>query len=342
MHKRRLIWIAVIGLSLLLYGLVVAWVGLAYRDFKRAHAGEPDMPGVSFSILYAKELGIDWQAAYLAMLHDLQIKHFRLMSYWETIEAKPGEYQFADLDYQMQQAVQAGAQVSLAIGLRQPRWPECHQPDWAANLSGPEKQAALDNFITRVVERYRGSPALASYQLENEALNTVFGTCSDFSRDRLKHEFDLVKQLDSSHPIIVSVSNEYGVPLGQPRGDKVGFSIYRRVWDSTITKGYISYPFPAWYFGLKAAIIEKLIHRPVMIHELQTEPWGPKPTVQMTIPEQNQSMDADKVLASAKYAQKTGIREYYLWGGEWWYWRMTNFNDSSLWSAAKQIYSSAD
>ncbi|HSX15149.1 MAG TPA: beta-galactosidase [Candidatus Saccharimonadales bacterium] len=336
MNQKRFWLIA--AASFILATAIMGWLAWTYRSFELAHAGEADRPGVSFSIAYSQELGLNWQQTYLALLNDLHIKRFRLMSYWEEIEPTPGQYDFSALDFEMDQANKSGAKVSLAIGLRQPRWPECHQPAWVANLSPLQQQERLQAVMTAVVERYRDNPALENYQLENEALNTVFGSCSNFDRRRLVSEFNLVKSLDPNHPIIVSVSNEYGLPVGQPRGDEVGFSVYRRVFDATITKHYVSYPFPPWWFGLKAALIEKLLHRTSMIHELQAEPWGPKPTAEMSIQEQDRSMDANRLKASVKYAQATKIKEYYLWGGEWWYWRMVKFNDPSLWDAARTVY----
>lgn len=337
MRDKQRFWVLV-GITLGLTVLVASGFASVYRSFLDAHAHEADQPGVSFSIPYAQELGLNWKQTYLALLNDVGVRHFRLMSYWDSIEKQPGQYSWNDLDYQMAQAASKNAKVSLAIGLRQPRWPECHQPEWVNQLPADQQEAKLKDFMTKVVDRYKNSPALDSYQLENEALNTVFGSCTNFDRARLVSEFNLVKSHDPNHPVIVSVSNEYGVPLGQPKGDVVGFSVYRRVYDATVTKHYVSYPFPAWYFGYKAAIIEKFLHQPVMIHELQTEPWGPKPTSQMTIAEQDKSMDAARVLATARYAHATGIKSYYLWGGEWWYWRLVKFHDPSLWNAAKQIY----
>src|SRR6266496_2584177 len=42
--------------------------------------------GVSFSKKRALELGVDWKANFLALLDDLKIRHFRLMSYWDDGE----------------------------------------------------------------------------------------------------------------------------------------------------------------------------------------------------------------------------------------------------------------
>lgn len=329
----------VFGLLLLTVGifiiLLTAW---AVAGFNRRNGDRPMTYGVSYSVKYARELGVDQRAAYLALLDDLRISRFRLMSYWDEAEPEPGRYNFEELDWQMEQAARAGAKVSLAIGLRQPRYPECHPPGWFEQLPPGERKQALYGYITKVVERYRYHPALESWQLENEALNKVFGLCKDFDRRRLVEEFALVKRLDPIHPVIVNVSNEYGLPVRAPRGDEVGFSVYHTVFEHKILKNYVNYPFTPLFFRARAALIEWYWRRPVMIHELQGEPWGRVATSELSLEEQDQSMNAAKLKASAEFARDTGIREADLWGGEWWYWRKVKFNDPSLWEAARDIY----
>lgn len=297
----------------------------------------PKVVGVSFSIEYAQELGLNWQQTYLALLNSLHVKHLRLMSYWEEIEAQPGHYDFSTLDYEMAQAQAHGADVTLAIGERQPRYPECHLPGWAASLNPAERKTRLDGFITAVVKHYHDDPALVSYQLENEALNTVYARCPGFDRSQLVSEFNLVKSLDSNHPIIMNLSDEFGLPLGAPRGDQFGLSVYHKVYLSAIHR-YFTYPQPPAFEELRAALIWRFTGRPVIIHELQAEPWGPMATEKLTIAQQNQTMDASRLKAEVDYAQQTGIKQSYLWGGEWWYWRLTKFHDPSLWNTAKVIY----
>ncbi len=58
-----------------------------------------------------------------------------------------------------------------------------------------------------VVERYKNSPALQDYQVENEYFLKVFGECQNFDRQRLIDEVALVKKLDSKHPIVITRSN---------------------------------------------------------------------------------------------------------------------------------------
>ncbi len=309
-------------------------------SYWRAESRLPFRAGVTFSAKYARELNLEPREVMTALVDDLRIRHFRLMSYWDVSEAEQGKYDFSELDWQMKLAEDSGSKVSLAIGLRQPRWPECHTPEWAKSLSPTEKRQKLLLYMQQVVERYKASKALESYQLENEALNTAFGECMDFDRARLVNEFNSVKLWDPGHPIIISVSNEFGLPIGMPRGDEVGFSIYHRVYDANLTHRYVEYPIPAWYHGLRAAIIKFVTGRNTIIHELQAEPWGPKATAQLTIAEQSESMDVPRLKARIGYAKATGIRNFDLWGAEWWYWRKTKFNDNSLWEATRPFFDS--
>src|SRR5690606_15604402 len=89
--------------------------------------------GVSFSVPYAQYLGLDPKACFDAALNDLGFRRFRLMSYWNRLEPEKDTYDFRELDWQINMAEKYGAEVTLCLGLRQPRWPESHWPDWALN-----------------------------------------------------------------------------------------------------------------------------------------------------------------------------------------------------------------
>jgi hypothetical protein len=341
-RSRRARWL-IKGIAVLLVVILstASWAGFRWLKFIEKHQGEPYKLGVSFSLKYARELGVDWQSTFTALMDEMGVRRLRLMSYWDDIERVRGEYRFEQLDWQFREAEARGAKVSLAIGLRQPRWPECHAPEWAKELERNnynEWRRELDEFIVAVVNRYKDSPALISWQLENEALNTAFGICHDHDRQRLEDEFQLVKRHDQRVPVMVSVSNEFGLPLGKPKGDIVGFSVYKRVFENRFLKTYFNYPLPARWHGVRAAIVERYLGQPVVIHELQAEPWGPDQTWNLTIEEQNKSMDAKRVKKHADYAMRSGIREMYFWGGEWWYWRKHKLGDPTVWETAKAIF----
>jgi len=291
--------------------------------------------GVSFSIKQARNLGLDWQANFLALVDDLHFKNLRLMSYWDESEPIRGQLNFTDLDWQMDQAAMRGVKVSLAVGLRQPRWPECHEPVWATKLNGNAWKQALYAYMQIVVDRYKNNPALASWQLENEGENNWFGTCDPPDRQRLNEEFNFMKQWDPDHPIEMSLSDEHGLPINPPVPDAYGFSVYRIVWnDKFPPNGYIYYPTPIWYHRLRAAVIQLMQHRPTFIHELQMEPWGPEDFKNLSIAEQNQSMSAAQIHQNFIFARQLGMKDIYVWGGEFWYWRKVN-GDPSIWNAVK-------
>jgi beta-galactosidase GanA len=298
--------------------------------------------GVSFSYKYANELGNDWQANYIALLDDLQIRNFRLMSYWDLHETERGKFDFSVLDWQMDEAAKRGAKVSLSMGLRQPRWPECHEPSWAEAMQeeSTEWRQALYAYIEVVTLRYKDHPALQSYQLENEAVNNWFGTCSGAApRDRLFEEYALIKKLDPNTPLWMSLSDQHGFPVRVPNPDAYGFSVYRTVWnDKGPINFYLTYPTPIWYHRIRKLLVEHIHNRKVFIHELQIEPWAPTATKNATVEEQEKSMDAEQIKENFDFARKIGAPEIYTWGGEWWYWRKTQFNDPGPWEIVRSEF----
>jgi endo-1,4-beta-mannosidase len=205
-------------------------------------------------------------------------------------------------------------------------------------VDSPKWREALNNYLQVVVERYKDNPALESYQLENESRNNWFGHCRGGAAtvERLNSEFEHVKNIDPHHPVMMSLSDQHGLPLGTPVPDSYGFSIYRIVYSTnTPIHFYVTYPTTIWYHRLRAAFINHFKDRPVYIHELQLEPWGPKATKELSVEEQNKSMSKEQVHKSMDYTLKTGIDDIYLWGGEWWYWRKEKLNDPSIWDAVQ-------
>lgn len=327
-----------LGFFAVLILAVSSMYGIA-QWYIHSNSDVPLTMGATFVPDYARYFGLDPKTTFYAITHDLGVKKVRLVSYWDTIEPNQGTYNFDELDWQFQIAQQAGVKVSLAIGLRQPRWPECHEPAWASKLQGDSWQDPLYSFMTAVVNRYKNNPALDSYQLENEFFLKAFGQCTDFSRDRLVHEFDMVKALDPAHTLAVSMSNNaIGTPIGNPTPDTWSISVYKRVWDGVVTKRYFEYPIPAWYYAFRAGFTKITRGHDAFIHELQAEPWTPDTYGGITttpIDEQDKSMNATILKNRIEYGRATGMKTIYLWGVEWWYWRLTVKNDPSLWNTGK-------
>ena len=321
-------------ISVVILGLIIL-IPLLVLSYHWRHHGEPYSYGVTFSVKYANELGLDPVQAYTAILDELRPQRVRLMSYWDLVEPQPGHYDFGWLDQEISQAHNRGAAVSLAIGLRQPRYPECFEPSWADQMSRSDRDAHLNTFIKAVVDRYRSNSAITAWELENEALLGSFGACTDFDRGRLANELTLVQHEDPQHPIVTNMSDEWGYPVLIPKGGQIGFSVYYRCYVSFLHT-YLQNPWPAWWHTLRAAVIELIWHKRVIIHELQTEPWGPAPTESLSNTQQDQSMSLGLMWHNYNLARSTGIRQQDLWGAEWWYWRKVH-GDSRFWDAAKQM-----
>jgi hypothetical protein len=339
--RRIILVLAVIALSLLGCSYSVA------QWYIHKHANEPLVIGTTFVPDYADSFGLDEHDTLNAIFSDLKIKHIRLVSYWKDIETSPGQYDFSKLDWQFAMANQYHAKVSLAVGMRQPRWPECHEPDFIhVDSAHPQQwEPQLNAYITAVINHYKNNPALDSYQLENEFFMTVFGDCKDFSRSRLVNEFNMVKKEDPDHPVLISRSNNWvGIPIGAPTPDKFSISVYKRVWDATITHRYFEYPQPAWTYATLAGAEEIISGRDMVIHELQAEPWPPngKDIKDVSVDEQFKSMNPERMQKRIKYGEATGMRSIDLWGAEWWYWLKIKDGDPSVWNAVKDAINQAN
>lgn len=342
---RRSLWQKLVTILLVIITLTVSGsYGISYWYLQR-HRHEPLTLGVTFIPKYAKYFGLDPQQTMQAIIDDLGVKRFRLVSYWDEIEKTPGVYDFSDLDWQFAKAEAAGVKVDLTVGLRQPRWPECHMPDWAATEQDSQWYPQLNTFIQKVVERYRNSSALTSYQVENEFFMTIFGKCKNFDRQRLIDEYNLVEGLDPSKPIVITRSNNWGgVPINEPTPDVYGVAVYKRVFDYSVMHRYFEYPYPPWFYGFLGGLGEMIHGKPLIIHELQMEPWLPNGYAINdinSITEQNKSMDANRLQKRFRYAEDTGLRTIDTWGVEWWYWRKEKANDPSLWNVAKDEFDHA-
>jgi len=327
----------------ILASLIVLCVGTMYgiaRWYIWSESSKPLQLGTTFIPNYAQQFGLDPKDTMNALANDLDIKHFRLVSYWNDIEKSPGKYDFSQLDWQFNIAEKAGAKVTLSIGLRQPRWPECHKPSWI-DTRQPESQwyPQLQNFMGAVIQRYKNSPVLDSYQVENEYLLKVFGECNNFERSRLVKEFNFVKKMDPKHTVIIARSNNaLGTPLYSPTPDEFGVSVYKRVWDAAVTHRYVEYPFPAWFYASLAGTEKIIKGRETVIHELQAEPWPPhgKNLVDVPTTELNKSLDARRLQDRFTYGRATGIKKIDLWGAEYWYYMKIKRDDPSFWNIAKQ------
>lgn len=295
--------------------------------------------GVSFSKKYAEELELDWKKTYLAILDDLNVSHLRLAAYWDEIEPVQNTYDFAWLDWQIEQASTRNRKIVLAIGRRLPRWPECHDPDWLGALTEQKQQEKLFAYLEKIVNRYKNEPTVIAWQVENEPLFDYFGICPKSNIELLRQEVEEVRKLDD-RPIIITDSGELNEwRRAATSGDILGITMYRIVWNPYL--GFWDYffvPPSAYTYKARFAVPGSKNENAVIVSELQMEPWtlGKKMT-ELTFEEQRQSFDVDQFKKNVAYFEKTGFTQAYLWGAEYWYW-LYEKGESELWSQAKKLW----
>jgi len=305
--------------------------------------GNPPKPekiiwGVNFSQKHAQNLELDWKESYSALIDELGVRNIRLAVNWDLIEPGKGKYDFSDLDWQVTKAEEKGVNIVPAIGMKTPRWPECHVPQWAKNLSKEDQQKEILEMLKEIVKRYNGSSSIKKWQVENEPF-FPFGECQWADKDFLKKEIDLVKSLDEQkRPIVISDSGEGSLWVEAAKlGDIVGVTMYRKVWFSQF-KNYIDYRLPPIFYWRKAEIIKAFFNKKVICIEFQAEPWGPKLLYDTSLEEQGKTMNLAQFQKNIEFAKKTGFDEFYLWGGEWWYWMKEKQNKPEIWNEAGKLF----
>jgi len=277
-----------------------------------------------------------WQESYLAILDDLNVKDIKITTHWDLIEKNSGKYDFEDLDWQIKQAKKRGAEILLVIGLKTGRWPECHIPNWAKNLPKEDLENKILSLIKEIVLRYKDSENIWAWQVENEPF-FPFGECPKIDEKFVKQEINLVKSLDS-RPIVVTDSGEGSFWFkAASLADIPGTTIYKKVWVKQF-KFYFTHFYPPVFYWRKTQIIKKLFDKEVICTEFQAEPWGPKLLYEISLEEQEKTMDLNQFKKNIEFAKKTGLKRFYLWGSEWWYWLKTKYNQPEIWNEARKLW----
>lgn len=315
--------------------------------------------GVTFSTVMARQLRLDPQNTFDAIINDLGVHIIRLPIYWQDINPVQGQapmasfdpqadqisngiepaYNFTDYDYFIAQAEKHSIKLVLIVGRKLPRWPECHIPEWSQVLPEDKFEDAVDKYIEVVVRRYKSSPSVVAWQVENEPFHVFGSGCAvqKIAASSLDREVALVRSLDL-RPIILTDSGEQGAwftLLGW--ADLLGITMYRQVWNDVL--GVTNFPFGPGFYKLKRATISFFFPKKgFIVSELQMEPWGPTPLPGYDIGYQKSLMNVVQFRKNVSYARRSGFDDFYLWGAEWWYWLGIKHNDWEIWDEAKQYF----
>ncbi|NJN48998.1 MAG: cellulase family glycosylhydrolase [Alkalinema sp. RL_2_19] len=267
------------------------------------------------------------------IIDDVGIKHIRIPIFWDQLEWEPGKFDWADLDWQMQQAAASNAKVMLAVGHRVPRYPECYAPNWTKPLAETEFKRSLFVMTTAVVQHFKDHPALDAWQVENEPLAKILGTiwgdasCREISHF-VKEEVQLVKRLDGQHPTITTYAFSPW-PSSQLRqtiqfgSDVVAITLFNKLFfRSPVFNGYVEMfklgPLAPLRLAYQRAVV-KHHQQDFWVAEMQAEPWGPKGPYEFDHPDDADiSMNLDRLNQIWNYGANSGASRIYLWGAEWW------------------------
>jgi hypothetical protein len=303
--------------------------------------------GTTFIKINAEHLGLDWRSAYKEIINDIGIKQIRIPIFWDQLEREPGKFDWADLDWQMQEAAKANAHVMLVVGHRVPRYPECYAPSWTKGLDDAAFKRSLFTMTETVVKHYRDHPALEAWQVENEPEAKILGkiwgdgSCREISH-LVREEVQLVRRLAdgrwsttdrrSSDGRRIKIIVTYAFTpwtAAQVRktlefeSDVVAMTLFNKLYfRSPFYTGYIEMfklgPLSPLRLGYQRSLIVKN-QQELWIAEMQAEPWGPDGPYKFDQPEDAAvTMNPMRLRETWDYAVNGGASRIYLWGAEWW------------------------
>lgn len=194
-----------------LYLLIVLVLGVIFFVslifLQRINDSRPEL-GVTFSIAYSEELGLDPGDVFIGLLDEVGVKKFRFPVYWDRIEKIRGQYEWGELNWYLWQAgLREDVEITLVIGQKVPRWPECWLPDWFGQMDSPDQEQAVLEMISAVVTHVGENENVIRWQVENEPFLAFGEGCPAISSEQLEQEIGLVRALDD-RPIQLTVSGE--------------------------------------------------------------------------------------------------------------------------------------
>jgi hypothetical protein len=344
-------WLFGLILKIILYSAAAAVFMLVVFNWPVHEKNENMEMGLSFSSIFARDIGLDWKKTYLEILDDLKPKRIRVAAYWSEVEKQPGQYDFSDVDFQLAEAAKRNIEVILVFGMKTPRWPECFVPGFYGGNEGrlegmsdeelkKQREDALIVYEKALVEKYKNNEEIKTWQVENEPF-LAFGQCPGRTIDLnlLDREIAQVRSIDKEkkRKIMVTDSGELSLWINAAkRADIFGTTLYRVIYKKPY--GYVTYPLGPMFFRLKSWPIRIFgTQNDIIVCELQAEPWGPKWITDMDVEEQYKSMNPQRLKNVVDFSKKTNFSQSYLWGAEWWYWLKEKKGNSEMWETGKEI-----
>jgi hypothetical protein len=309
------------------------------------------LAGFSYSPLISEWAGRSPTQDLTRLLDETNPDLVRLPIYWEDVEPDAHTIDFSIIQslldvvgrHNAHSSVQT--RVVLTIGARNFLYPELHMPAWAGprsqpNISRMQAGSAYHDYFDGSVLRYRGSPLLYAWQVENEPLDYVPNVMTgddQIGREQIAWEIAEVHRLDPSHKVLTTTFDGWnstidmlqicctpllwllgGYPSGHPddmltAGDALGLDIYldgpttpmRLVSGISLRTQWKEQALGFWTDRARSE------GKQVWVAEMQAQPWGGVDDFTPTF------SPADLLNSAADY-RRAGVSVVLLWGVDSW------------------------
>lgn len=292
--------------------------------------------GTSFSPRRCSRFGIPTRSTFARVL-ELGFAPIRLSAYWDEVR-RDG---YAELDWLMDAAQEAGRPVVLTAGMKAMQWPEFHLPPDVNPDPDPRGRVGREpgfarevlDFVAGTVARYRDRIAIECWQVENEPFNRSGPRHWYLDRGLVRREMQAVRALDP-RPIVLNVFAHFDAatdsqsrprqgPFGMRRpapeqtvlgllgpADVLGLDVYTAIVERRAAAG--------WAESAKRWLVEaRRRGRDAWVVECQAEPW------EATGGDYSnpRSFAPDDLVAMHDRLSAAGFSTILLWGCEYWLWR---------------------
>lgn len=304
--------------------------------------------GSSFSHRHLEYLDCNPRKA-LINFKELNLHWIRLACYWDEIESKKKIYDFSKIEPLVKYCDKNKINIVMTVGMKAPRWPEYHIPNWVENhltsntrkINSNELLDLASDFIFHCVDYFKTVKSIKVWQIENEPLDPSGENRVSIDSKFLEKEIQVVRKIDPNRNILINLWGNEAWIRGHYKkatnlSDIVGLDLYTKH-ELKIGNKFIKYLGPIDP-KMKTRKIAKYIvdnNRLFWITELQSEPW--EPNLELFESSNPPSFTLDKFTSNVEYAISLKPGLIFFWGFEYWYWRLIKKNDNRYWNVARQI-----
>src|SRR5690242_18689766 len=190
-------------------------------------APQAPLAGFSFSPLTSQSAERDPAQDLKVLLDTTNPDLVRLPVYWEEVAPAPDQLDFSSVDSLLavvaahNETSRTMTRVVLTVGARNFLYPELHEPLWAGARQQPElgqaqAGAAYSAYFDTSITRYRSSPLLYAWQVENEPFDyvgNVLTGADQITPSQLAWEMDEVHRIDGRHKAMITTYDGMNVTI---------------------------------------------------------------------------------------------------------------------------------